>query len=233
MSNLFNEVKKFVNSIPVGETFKSSQLIDKVGEYEVLTSWKKWNNNPNYRTHSYKTVLKRTKFISPVKRGEWRVNFHIPEWVNLGVLEFLTFGGAWDKTNKCKRKTYNGLTKDEILSKLQDNNNQNSARILKHNLKNDKVMKVKSIYVMITVDIPITIGDISLNVEAMIHDGKDWDVSEYQNVTLKGVKVEDKNKLFDFYKEMGINVRELIGNEIGKILTKDEIMRIFNQNVKL
>ena len=105
--NLFSAVKTFVNGIPVGDLFTTGFLIDMVGDDEVLTRWKDSNSNPFYRTHTYKTYLKRTGFLSKVKKGVWKVEKHIPESYNLGTIEFLIgFKG---------KKTYNGMTREEIL----------------------------------------------------------------------------------------------------------------------
>lgn len=103
--NLFEAVKKFVNNVPVGETFLSSELIKVAGQHEQLTRWKKWNNNPHYRTHTYKSYLKRVGFLSNTKKGEWKVEKHIFPSINLGVIEFLLGYGSKD--------TYNGKTKSE------------------------------------------------------------------------------------------------------------------------
>jgi hypothetical protein len=105
--NLFSAVKTFVNGIPVGDLFTTGFLIDMVGDDEVQTLYKKLNKNPYYRTHTYKTYLKRTGFLSKVKQGVWRVEKHIPESYNLGTIEFLI---------GYKGKTYNGMTREEILN---------------------------------------------------------------------------------------------------------------------
>jgi hypothetical protein len=105
--NLFSAVKTFINGLPVGDLFTTGFLIDMVGDDEVLTRWKDSNSNPFYRTHTYKTYLKRTGFLSKVKQGVWRVEKHIPESYNLGTIEFLI---------GYKGKTYNGMTREEILN---------------------------------------------------------------------------------------------------------------------
>ena len=105
--NLFQAVKTFINNAEVGETFTTKHLIEVVGDHETLTWWKDVNQNPFYRTHTYKSYLKRTGFLSSIKRGEWKVEKHIPESYNLGTIEFLI---------GYKGKTYNGLTRDEILN---------------------------------------------------------------------------------------------------------------------
>jgi hypothetical protein len=107
--NLFSAIKTFINNTPVGQTFTTKQLIGVVGSNETLTRWKAVNSNPFYRTHTYKAYLKRTGFLSFIKRGEWKVEKHIPESYNLGTIEFLL---------GYKGKTYNGMTREEILNPM-------------------------------------------------------------------------------------------------------------------
>lgn len=109
--NLFQAVKTFINDTPKGETFTTKELIASVGNQEEPSSWKKWNNNPYYRTHTYKSYLKRTGFLSNPKYGVWEVKNHIPDFVNLGTIEFLV--GYKNYRNK-----YNGLTKQQIKDKI-------------------------------------------------------------------------------------------------------------------
>jgi hypothetical protein len=105
--NLFKAIKTFINNTPVGETFTTKQLIAEVGENETLTWWKDVNSNPFYRTHTYKAYLRRAGFLSNIKYGVWKVEKHIPESYNLGTIEFLI---------GYKGKTYNGMTREEILN---------------------------------------------------------------------------------------------------------------------
>ena len=107
--NLFSAIKTFINNTPVGQTFTTKQLIGVVGSNETLTRWKAVNSNPFYRTHTYKAYLRRTGFLSFIKRGEWKVEKHIPESYNLGTIEFLI---------GYKGKTYNGMTREEILNPM-------------------------------------------------------------------------------------------------------------------
>jgi hypothetical protein len=115
--NLFQAVKTFVNDTPKGETFTTKELIASVGNQEDSTQWKRWNNNPNYRTHTYKAYLKRTGFLSNPKYGVWEVKKHIPDFVNLGTIEFLV--GYKNYKNK-----YNGLTEQQIKDKIEEFNNK-------------------------------------------------------------------------------------------------------------
>jgi hypothetical protein len=102
---LFQAVKHFVNSIPKGQTFTSEEYLNKVGDYETITWWKRMNRNENYRAHTYKTYLKRTGFLTNVKKGTWRVDNHIPPSVTLGTVEFL-IGYNYGKS------LYNGISKE-------------------------------------------------------------------------------------------------------------------------
>ena len=118
--NLFQAVKTFVNNTPRGETFTTKELIASVGNQEDSTQWKRWNNNPNYRTHTYKAYLKRTGFLSNPKYGVWGVKNHIPDFINLGTIEFLI--GYKNYRNK-----YNGLTEQQIKDKIEEFNKKRNC----------------------------------------------------------------------------------------------------------
>ena len=105
--NLFQAVKTYVNGVEVGETFTTKHLIDMVGDHEVPSFWKTVNQNPYYRTHTYKSYLKRAGFLSNPKQGVWKVEKHIPDFVTLGTVEFLIGFGYKTK--------YNGLTRAETI----------------------------------------------------------------------------------------------------------------------
>lgn len=118
--NLFQAVKTFVNDTPKGETFTTKELIASVGNQEEPSQWKKWNKNPNYRTHTYKAYLKRTGFLSNPKYGVWEVKKHIPDFINLGTIEFLV--GYKNYKNK-----YNGLTEQQIKDKIEEFNKKRNC----------------------------------------------------------------------------------------------------------
>ena len=113
--NLFQAVKTFINDTPRGETFTTKELIASVGNQEDSTQWKRWNKNPNYRTHTYKAYLKRTGFLSNPKYGVWEVKKHIPDFINLGTIEFLI--GYKTYSNR-----YNGLTEQQIKNSIEEFN---------------------------------------------------------------------------------------------------------------
>lgn len=110
--NLFQAVKKFINDTPKGETFTTKELIASVGNQEEPSWWKSWNKNPYYRTHTYKSYLKRTGFISNPKYGVWEVKNHLPNFINLGTIEFLV-------GYKTRKNTYNGLNKQQIKNSIE------------------------------------------------------------------------------------------------------------------
>jgi len=118
--NLFQAVKTFVNNTPRGETFTTKELIASVGNQEDSTQWKRWNNNPNYRTHTYKAYLKRTGFLSNPKYGVWEVKKHIPDFINLGTIEFLI--GYKTYSNR-----YNGLTEQQIKNSIEEFNKKRNC----------------------------------------------------------------------------------------------------------
>ena len=118
--NLFQAVKKFINDTPKGETFTTKELIASVGNQEEPSHWKISCQNPYYRTHSYKSYLKRTGFLSNPKYGVWEVKNHIPDFVNLGTIEYLIGYKNW----KIK---LNGLTKQQIKDKIEEFNKKRNC----------------------------------------------------------------------------------------------------------
>lgn len=117
-NSLFNHACEFVNSVPVGERFRTADYIRTVGQYEEWTRWKS-RSNEFYTTHSYKTLLKRAGFISNPKRGEWKVIKHIPTWFDGGHLKFILNGMYDYKTGK-RIETYKGMTAEQIRARLNE-----------------------------------------------------------------------------------------------------------------
>jgi hypothetical protein len=121
---LFTATKQFINSIPKGQTFTSKQYIDAVGDYEQSTHWKNVNSR-HYRSHTYKTYLKRSGFLTSIKRGTWRVENHIPPQVTLGTVEFLIGYDTYYKDGEYKRKfIYNNYSKEEWKDLIEKFNNK-------------------------------------------------------------------------------------------------------------
>ena len=115
-NSLFNKVVEFINNTKVGDTYRVSDLIAYAGPYEVTTWYKKSNGNPNYRIRSYQTML-RGPFLQNVKRGEWKVLQHIPEWFDGGHGKLMNAWYRYDE-NDNRILTYKGLTRNELLAKL-------------------------------------------------------------------------------------------------------------------
>jgi len=101
--SLFDRACNFINTNPIGTTFRSSQYIQRVGFYEKSTAWKRSNQNPHYSSHLYKSELKKAGFISKVSYGVWGVDRHIPAWFSSGHLKvvngFTTVFQGMDRTD--------------------------------------------------------------------------------------------------------------------------------------
>jgi hypothetical protein len=79
---LFSRYKRMINTL-LAEGFTkytANELNTFVGQYEKITSWKRWNNSPYYTTRTYQTALKELGCITKIKRGLWQMNGPIPEW---------------------------------------------------------------------------------------------------------------------------------------------------------
>lgn len=86
--NLYQAIKNFINSVGEGNEFTTKQLTDAVDPYVNKTRWNLSNNNPFYRVHSYKTMIKRVGLISQVERGLFRVERLIPDEVTLTDFQY-------------------------------------------------------------------------------------------------------------------------------------------------
>jgi hypothetical protein len=118
-NSLFDRTCRFINSIPVGETYSTQEYISEVGQYEKDTRWKQQSQNRYYTTYGYRSMLRGT-FTKQVKRGLWVVTKHIPEWFDYGHLNTLR-GYTVRKDGKwvCE---YKGLTKADIRLLLDTDN---------------------------------------------------------------------------------------------------------------
>ena len=93
--SLFSTVVNYINTVPVGKTYKVADLIKETRGAESVTWWKS-RNDEAYRTRTYQTYLKRLGFLKNVKRGEWQVVAHIPEWLDAGVANYALNYGQWN-----------------------------------------------------------------------------------------------------------------------------------------
>jgi hypothetical protein len=82
--SLFNQVCLFVNSQPIGSTFKVTELNNAVTEN--YTSWKRRYNDPYYCTRLYAGNLRRAGVLTKNERGTWTVLAHIPDNVTLDMI---------------------------------------------------------------------------------------------------------------------------------------------------
>ena len=119
-TNLFQSVKSFINNKKPGERFTTRELTNAMNGIEYFTRWKLSNKNPFYRTHTYKTYLKRLGFIEMIKRGEWKVIANIPEWLDSGHINFVLFEGQYPNRNMSSIREYKGETEEVIQSKITE-----------------------------------------------------------------------------------------------------------------
>ena len=120
--SLFSTVVDFINAIPVGSTYSSSELVNATRGVEDVTWWKRTNNNEAYRTRTYQTYLRRLGYLQNVKRGEWKVLGHAPEWLDLGVVNFaLGYSyGDWERGDEFGRASHHeGKTQSEWLDVIE------------------------------------------------------------------------------------------------------------------
>lgn len=81
---LFAQIVNFINSQPVGTTFRVRDLYSQVNERS--TPWKRRHNDPNYQTRWYCGQLRHRKVLAKNKRGTWTVLAHIPDFVTSSMI---------------------------------------------------------------------------------------------------------------------------------------------------
>ena len=114
--SLFNEVKKFFSTqANLNRELTSKEFCNAMSGHEVSTFWKRMNS-PFYRSYTYRCYLKRLGFVKQIRHGVWEIVAPVPEWLNSGVTNFLLGYHNWEKRNNTH---YDGLTKDEWMSKLE------------------------------------------------------------------------------------------------------------------
>lgn len=117
-NSLFDRVCRYINNVPVGSTFQTSDYTATVGQHENLTAWKRRSKNYNYITYGYRGLLRQAGFVCNPSRGTWQVINHIPQWFDLGHLKFL-LNQSWDYKNHCRITVYDGMTRAELLNRLE------------------------------------------------------------------------------------------------------------------
>lgn len=125
--SLFSAVVDFINNVPLGTTYRTRDLRYATDGIEVITAHKRWNNNLSERTLNYQTMLKHGGFVKNVKRGEWQVLLHVPEWFTLSHLNVIIGHNlnviiGYSVTGRCIHKSYKRLkmSKEEILTLLTE-----------------------------------------------------------------------------------------------------------------
>jgi len=99
--NLFQRLKSFINhTYECGDgTFTTRTMCKFVDEAHTNpTAWKRWNNNPNYTTHTYLGHLRKLGCVTRTKHGHYKINAPIPEWFGSFHFEGL-YGKLEDKSN--------------------------------------------------------------------------------------------------------------------------------------
>jgi hypothetical protein len=108
-NSLFDKVVSYINSVPVGKTYKVADMLDATSPGARKIKKTLWNRDPFYRNRSYQTMLKNCNFIENVSRGEWRVLKHIPLWFSTRHAQIIT---GWAGTNEDRRQILNDLANE-------------------------------------------------------------------------------------------------------------------------
>jgi len=132
--SLFSTVVNYINTIPAGQTYKVADLIKETRGAEEITWWKS-RTDEAYRTRLYQGYLRSLGFLENVKRGEWKVVAHIPEWLNSGVVNCA----------KGYKETYNDTSSLKwcslIMTYLTNQHNQQAEQDLETEIEKHNNMK--------------------------------------------------------------------------------------------
>ena len=128
--SLFSTVVNYINTVPVGKTYKVADLIKETRGVEYVTWWKSRNDGA-YRTRTYQTYLKRLGFLKNVKRGEWQVVAHIPEWLDLGVANYAIGYNGWNYDTSTTVEYYKGKNTQQWQTEIKNYiaKNQNTVNM--------------------------------------------------------------------------------------------------------
>jgi len=86
---MYAGVVNFINSYKIGETFTTSEFKDALNDMTLATNQQRNYNGQFYRIFTYRTYLGASGFITNVRRGLWRINYPVPDWMSLYALETL------------------------------------------------------------------------------------------------------------------------------------------------
>lgn len=104
---LFSHLKEYINdnwNLGTPREFTTKHMRQRIGRYENLTAWKKWNNNPNYVLHTYLGQLRELGCITRIKHGMYKINAPIPEWFGSHH-----FAGLKGRLEHCSNLYWNNL----------------------------------------------------------------------------------------------------------------------------
>jgi hypothetical protein len=123
---IYSELVDFINSIPVGQTYTSKQFTAALREFLLSKGQHRTHGGTFYRVRSYQRYLRSIDIVTNVKRGLWKVNRHIPSWLNLGVLECMVGHRKYNQPLDAQRSR-----QMRLLKQLRDMKQMNTTTDLK------------------------------------------------------------------------------------------------------
>jgi len=87
--SLYRSVLNFINQFNPGQTYTSQDFKTYLGPITREKGQHRMWNGQWYRVRSYQSYLRSIGMLTNVSRGVWRVNYNIPEWMSLTVVETL------------------------------------------------------------------------------------------------------------------------------------------------
>jgi hypothetical protein len=186
-NTLYSAVVNFINGYKLGETYTSEDFKDALEEETYGNRWA--YNGQWYRVRTYQTYLKSAGFITNVKRGVWRINYHVPSWMSLYALETLRGykDGYWNGREYVKRP-------DTFLNELTARLKAYKQRIDKDGVESDTVAESQDtkLYAMCTMNNPgyyikgkeyeVLSVDKNGNVEKIVNEeGNPWYIASFIN----------------------------------------------------
>lgn len=118
--NIYQTLRRFLNSESIGDNIRVAAMCDSTDDVEQVTRWKAMNKNPKYTTRMYVSHLNTLGFLTRVKQGVYRLNAHIPDWCDLGVIWYARGYMQFDVYRGQNRRTYKGLTCNEWKAKITE-----------------------------------------------------------------------------------------------------------------
>ena len=87
--SLYRSVVNFINQFNPGQTYTSQDFKIYLGPITRERGQYAMNGGQWYRVRSYQSYLHSIGMLTNVSRGVWKVNYNIPEWMSLTVVETL------------------------------------------------------------------------------------------------------------------------------------------------